>query len=52
MDELDMKIQKLYYNDWKVKDIAKELNVRVNEVKYRIRKMRSKGIQVKRWWKD
>ena len=52
MDNLDINIQKLYYNDWKVNDIAKHLNIRSEEVKYRIRRMRSKGMQVKRWWKD
>lgn len=52
MDELDQKIQKLFYKDWHVTEIAEMLNISTKEVKSRIKKMRKNGNKIKRWWKD
>mgnify|MGYP003299162871 CR=1 FL=1 len=49
--ELDAEIRRLFYNDNKMKDIARKLSISTYKVERRIKEMRENGIEVKRWYK-
>lgn len=47
---IELEIKRLVYNRWKIQAIADKLGLSVRQVKYRISKLRQKGITVDRWY--
>lgn len=45
-------IARLYKNGYTRKGISEKVNIPVEVVIYNIRKMRSDGIKIERWWKQ
>lgn len=51
MKEADKQIIYYYRNGFRAKDIADRLGMTVPQIKYRIQRLRGKGM-LKRWWKE
>lgn len=51
MDELDKIIKYYYRNDFPIGTILEKTGLTINQVRYRIEKMKKQGI-LKRWWEE
>lgn len=48
---MNNEIKRLYFNGFRLQDIADRLCIPLETVKYRIKVMRKNGEIVERWWK-
>lgn len=51
MDELDKKLIYCYRNDFTTKKMSEITGIKLNTVRYRLQKLKKKGL-LRKWWEE